>query len=617
MWSGVIEVYAAALYNFATFREMAGDKATARSLFRDGLEQARSIGMSETIMEEVSSALRRLDMEQKREKEQGLHETLILVASASVPSLRRNKEHNNVPPSDTNVASAVYSLVFVVLDENVTVIRKGAYGKPLHSDTISKFEVGPQYRVTVYLEQKVADWGYRGKQLLPCLLMDLCIQDPLYETGPCLRRDLNLNHMDSDAPTTTLLDLDAASGSLDEESSTAERDRERIAQADLDAIFGSLDDPLTDIEEDVVPRKRRRGGLGCSKCYPGNVMKVVFCMALRTGRGYLSLKLSKNKTPATHELPNIRRKFQDQLRAPSHTTLWAEGNISRRAMSEDGFDLVYHLPGGVGPKTLVLMTDLLIKFGKDLKVKVTPTADKYHRNSPNTYVHRKGEVAGVVHLVRCWHGIGRTDLDMVPSRDFIKSGKAFSKSMELLNELRFFSFGINSFLKTIDPTQYKSLQDARNKGHAQYPFLKMIDTVDPLLMEGRAIMWNRITPDHKDSRDPLVAWAALVVLGRIKSGFLFFRQLNLKVRYQAGDVVWLRGAILDHEVDVWDGEQRICVAHFTHQSYFADLGCECLTAPGVTPTEPPVPSSEEVPPAGGGKSKRRRVSCNIPGGSSV
>ncbi|KAF5359970.1 hypothetical protein D9757_012159 [Collybiopsis confluens] len=426
--------------------------------------------------------------------------------------------------------------------------------------------------------------------------------------------------VDSNAPTTTLLDLDAAFGSLDEElnSSTAERDRE-LRVGDLDTIFGSLDDPLTDIEEDVVPpRKRRRGGKRNEDSILHGIKNRSRILVLKAQQKQNSVLFPNfSFLKATHELPNIRRKFQDQLWAPSHTTLWGEGNISIRAMSEDGFDLVYHFPGGVSPKTLVLMTDLLIKFGKDLKIKVTPTADKYHRNSPNTYVHRKGEVAGVVHLVRCWHGIGRTDLDMVPSRDFIKSGKAFSKSMELLNELRFFSFGINSFLKTIDPTQYKLLQDARNKGHAQYPFLKMIDTVDPLLMEGRAIMWNRITPDHKDSRDPLVAWAALVVLGRIKSGFLFFRQLNLKVRYQAGDVVWLRGAILDHEVDVWDGEQRICVAHFTHQSYFADLDCECLTGPGVTPTEPPVPSSKEVPPAAGGKSKRRRVSCNIPGGSSV
>ncbi|KAJ3715252.1 hypothetical protein DFJ43DRAFT_1102677 [Lentinula guzmanii] len=55
------EVYAAALFNVATFRDMAGDKKVARSLYRDGLEHARSIGMTEGVVE-ASRALHRLDM---------------------------------------------------------------------------------------------------------------------------------------------------------------------------------------------------------------------------------------------------------------------------------------------------------------------------------------------------------------------------------------------------------------------------------------------------------------------------------------------------------------------------------------------------------------------------
>ncbi|KAJ4467742.1 hypothetical protein C8J55DRAFT_438603 [Lentinula edodes] len=55
------EVYAAALFNLATFRNMAGDRSVARSLYRDGLEQARSIGLSEGVVE-ASRALHRLDM---------------------------------------------------------------------------------------------------------------------------------------------------------------------------------------------------------------------------------------------------------------------------------------------------------------------------------------------------------------------------------------------------------------------------------------------------------------------------------------------------------------------------------------------------------------------------
>src|SRR5579875_1962105 len=174
---------------------------------------------------------------------------------------------------------------------------------------------------------------------------------------------------------------------------------------------------------------------------------------------------------------------------------------------------------------------------------------------------------------------------MVISQDFTRSGKVFSQSMKLLKALQVFSHSVNAFLEAIDPTQSTCLKIARTRAEEKYAYVNMVDKLDPLLMEGRAIMWNRLTPDHKDIRDPLVAWACLVVLGRIKTGWLFFRQLNLRVRYQPGDMVWLRGAILDHEVELWEGEQRICIAHFTHKSYFEELGLVCVSAPGVVPLE--------------------------------
>lgn len=40
---------------------MAGDRKTARGLYKEGLEQARAIGMSEGVVE-ASRALHRLDM---------------------------------------------------------------------------------------------------------------------------------------------------------------------------------------------------------------------------------------------------------------------------------------------------------------------------------------------------------------------------------------------------------------------------------------------------------------------------------------------------------------------------------------------------------------------------
>lgn len=114
-----------------------------------------------------------------------------------------------------------------------------------------------------------------------------------------------------------------------------------------------------------------------------------------------------------------------------------------------------------------------------------------------------------------------------------------------------------------------------------HPYMRALKIIDPLLMEGRAIMYNRTTPTHRDTPDPRHAWSCLVLLGRTTSGTLYICRLNLRVRYMPGDVVWIRGHILEHEVEVWEGSQRICIAHFTHNSLFTFFGVECETGKAV------------------------------------
>ncbi|KAE9390603.1 hypothetical protein BT96DRAFT_1002119 [Gymnopus androsaceus JB14] len=63
------EVYAAALFNVATFQDMAGDKKVARELYKEGLEHARSIAMTEGVVE-ASRALHRLDMGDSESKKE-------------------------------------------------------------------------------------------------------------------------------------------------------------------------------------------------------------------------------------------------------------------------------------------------------------------------------------------------------------------------------------------------------------------------------------------------------------------------------------------------------------------------------------------------------------------
>jgi hypothetical protein len=143
---------------------------------------------------------------------------------------------------------------------------------------------------------------------------------------------------------------------------------------------------------------------------------------------------------------------------------------------------------------------------------------------------------------------------------------AFRKNLALL------SHRINAALESLDPAQYKALQELRDAVHDKYPFAKAMDSIDPLLMEGRAIMWNRQTPLHSDSTDPVKAWVVLLTLGQFTKGYLWIPRLNLRLFYEPGTMIVLRGHILPHEVEAWEGGQRVSMVHFTHESLWKEFG---------------------------------------------
>jgi hypothetical protein len=58
----------------------------------------------------------------------------------------------------------------------------------------------------------------------------------------------------------------------------------------------------------------------------------------------------------------------------------------------------------------------------------------------------------------------------------------------------------------------------------------------------------------------------MAALGYHKGGYLVLPELGLHVRLEPGDIVLIRGRILRHFVEDWEGGQRICIPHFTHSS---------------------------------------------------
>ena len=58
-------------------------------------------------------------------------------------------------------------------------------------------------------------------------------------------------------------------------------------------------------------------------------------------------------------------------------------------------------------------------------------------------------------------------------------------------------------------------------------------------------------------------------------GDIYILLIHLLFIYVLGTLIFLRGHILPHEVEAWEGGQRVCVAHFTHQSLWDQFGMKC------------------------------------------
>ena len=168
---------------------------------------------------------------------------------------------------------------------------------------------------------------------------------------------------------------------------------------------------------------------------------------------------------------------------------------------------------------------------------------------------------------------------LVPSSDTIANGTTFAKTTQLYQSLQPLSERINHIIKLAEPQFYEALVKLREVSSSKHATLATYNNLDPLLMEGRELLFNRKSGRHIDLQDPVLGYAGLLSLGNFdRGGSLYLHQLNLKVSLLPGDFVLIRGRVLEHEIEDWDGGQRISIPHFTHTSLWRDCGLAHLVA---------------------------------------
>lgn len=141
---------------------------------------------------------------------------------------------------------------------------------------------------------------------------------------------------------------------------------------------------------------------------------------------------------------------------------------------------------------------------------------------------------------------------------------------QLVKDIEILSHRMNAILQHADPQHYAeavSLRSLIRKVAAAYDVLAGSDV---LVYEGREVLYNRKSGLHTDSQDPPLGWALLCALGNFKGGHVHLPNLGLRVRLHPGDVVMIRGRVIPHEIEDWEG-QRITIPHFTHSSMWRAL----------------------------------------------
>jgi hypothetical protein len=83
----------------------------------------------------------------------------------------------------------------------------------------------------------------------------------------------------------------------------------------------------------------------------------------------------------------------------------------------------------------------------------------------------------------------------------------------------------------------------------------------PSVFTGMQIIANRTTPPHRDRGGAPTHYDLLLSAGTHVKAELCLPEFGTKLSYPPGTIVELCGKVFIHEVDDWEGGERVCVAH--------------------------------------------------------
>lgn len=150
-----------------------------------------------------------------------------------------------------------------------------------------------------------------------------------------------------------------------------------------------------------------------------------------------------------------------------------------------------------------------------------------------------------------------------------------NETINLTKKLAILSERVNLVLKHGDPGHYEEACRLREKASNMFSTYHNLSTEDRLVYEGREVLWNRGSNLHTDSFDPPKAFAVITAFGNFTGGHLYMPNLGLRVRLRPGDAIAIRGRVIPHASEDWEG-QRISIPHFTHSQLWRELDIDSV-----------------------------------------
>ncbi|KAF8996587.1 hypothetical protein BDZ89DRAFT_1148944 [Hymenopellis radicata] len=248
---------------------------------------------------------------------------------------------------------------------------------------------------------------------------------------------------------------------------------------------------------------------------------------------------------------NTRNATRAQV--PWKKTLVFHDDTPRQILAGDGAVLVASFPSVLSASGLAYLNQSIGIYTKTVPPK--EGCSKTAKKKAGKYHAVANQVTGEIRLSRGWHQLGGDKSGVLTgSKDAFGSVVRTAASAKFLQDIQPTSWMVNEAVRLCDPQLYLNTHRMRTALEKKHPITRLYGQCDALLFEGRELLFNRQSDLHTDSRDPPGAFAGLLVAGEpFSGGDIHLPSLRAKFRLWPGDFILIRGRILPHKIEYWEG----------------------------------------------------------------